>query len=166
MKSRLPFTRPVIYALLCVASLAFVTPFLWLLSSSLKPLEQAMALPPTLLPHSYYATLEGRRTEVTVDYTIQRPGIIADVVAGEQAGQRVFLTPPQALARAAELRGAHRVAAGWIHVTERAESAAVTATNPRWDIVAPEAVESKIQFRWKSWPRWVAVRSRGTAAGA
>ena len=164
MKSRTPFTRPLIYALLCAASLLFLTPFLWLVSSSLKPLEQAMTLPPKLLPHGYYASINGTRTEVTIDFTLQRAAIVADVVAGEQAGQRVILTPPQAVARAAELRGAHRVAAGWTHVTERLGPTFVGKASPRWDIVAPEAVESKIQFRWNNYPD--ALASLGGSAEA
>jgi multiple sugar transport system permease protein len=162
MKQRTPFTRPLIYALLCAASLLFLTPFLWLLTSSLKPLEQAMALPPRILPHGYYASIDGKRVEVTIDFTIQRGGIVADVITGERAGERVILTPPEAVARAAELRGAHRVAAGWIHVTERLGSASPREVNPRWDIVAPEALESKIQFRWKNYPE--ALASLGGSA--
>ena len=111
--------RTLVYALLGGASLVFITPFLWLISSSLKPPEQAMALPPTLLPHAYYATIDGQRTEVTVDFTLQKTGVVADVSSGEQTGHRIFLTPEQALNRSADLSRAHRVGAGWIHVTQR-----------------------------------------------
>ena len=162
MKSRTPFTRPVIYALLGLASLAFLTPFLWLISSSLKPLEQAMALPPTILPHAYYAPINGNRVEVTIDFTVQRGGIVADVIGGGQAGSRVLLTPAEALARATELQNAHRVASGWIHVTERRDAAEAGNGNPRWDIVPPEAVESKIRFRWRNYPE--ALASLGGSA--
>ena len=150
MKSRAPFARPLVYTLLILASAVFLTPFVWLVSSSLKPLEQTMVLPPRLLPYGYYASIDGQRMEVTVDFTIKQGGIVADVIAGEQAGRRVFLTPAQALQRAADLRQAHRVGPGWTRVTERRASGASRQTDPRWDVVPPDAVESKIQIRWNN----------------
>jgi multiple sugar transport system permease protein len=42
--------RLVIYALLVIAGIAFVIPFLWLLSTSLKPLNETMSLPPRWIP--------------------------------------------------------------------------------------------------------------------
>ena len=41
---------PLIHMLLVVMALIFVFPMLWMLSTSLKPIEQTMALPPTWLP--------------------------------------------------------------------------------------------------------------------
>jgi multiple sugar transport system permease protein len=143
------------------ASLIFLTPFLWLISSSLKPLEQAMSLPPTLLPHAYYATIDGRQTEVTVDFTLQKPAVVADVTEGEQAGQRVILTPQQALARAHELQHAHRVGENWIHVTERVDVRNDGAGSPRWDVIAPTALDSRIAFRWQNYPEALASLGDG-----
>lgn len=166
LKRRALLSRSSIYALLLAASLVFVTPFVWLVATSVKPLEQAMAMPPTLLPRAYYAPIDGRRMEVTVDFTIRQPGVVADAAAGEGAGRRVFLTPAQALARAGELRGAHRVAAGWIHVTERRADGAARDFVPRWDVVPPPAVESRIKFRWENYPRALAeLGGRTGAAG-
>lgn len=45
-----PWTRGLVHALLVLASLVFVFPMLWMLSSSLKPLSEVMATPPTWLP--------------------------------------------------------------------------------------------------------------------
>ena len=45
-----PWTRGVVHALLIVASLTFVFPMLWMLSTSLKPLSETMSTPPSLLP--------------------------------------------------------------------------------------------------------------------
>ncbi len=153
-----------IYALLIAASMLFLTPFVWLIASSLKPLEQTMVMPPTLIPHAYYAAIDGKRVEVTIDFTIKQPGVVVDVVAGERVGRRVLLTAAEALARAGELRGAHRVAAGWTHVTERREAGAARDANPRWDIVPPESVESTIRFRWENYPG--ALASLGGRADA
>jgi multiple sugar transport system permease protein len=156
--------RYVIYALLGGATIMFLTPFVWLVLSSLKPLEQTMAFPPTFLPKAYYATIDGVRTEVTVDFTLQKDAVVADLATGEQAGHRVALTPAQAMARASELKNAHRVGAGWIHVTERREQGA--ADLPRWDVVPPPAVQEKIRFRWDNYPSALAsLGGRGDASG-
>lgn len=158
MKPRTLFSRSVIYALLIVAAAVFATPFVWLALSSLKPIDQAMAMPPTLLPHAYYAEIDGARREVVIDFTVQQPGIVADVVSGSDAGRRLFLTPAQAIARSGELRGAHRVAAGWTHVTQRLEdNPKVSPATPRWDIVPPAAIETRIKFRWENYPRALAA---------
>jgi len=156
------FGRTSVYVLLIAAAAVFLTPFLWLALSSLKPLDQAMAMPPTLFPRAYYAPIDGARREVIVDGPIARPGIVADVTAGPDAGRRVLLTPADALARASGLRGAHRVAAGWIRVTERNGSAAAADVAPRWDIVPPDAVESRIRFRWSNYPAALAALGGGT----
>jgi len=162
MKRRPIFSRAVVYALLIAAGAVFLVPFLWLGLSSLKPLDQAMAMPPTLFPHAYFAPVDGVRREVTVEGPIPRGSVVADVTAGADAGRRLLLSPREALARAAELRGAHRVAAGWIRVSERDESATASNQAPRWDVVPPEAVESRIRFRWQNYPAALAALGGGT----
>lgn len=162
---RATFSKPVVYLLLIVASGMFLTPFVWLVSSSLKPIEQTMALPPRLVPRGYYATLDGQRMEVTLDYTIRQAGVVGDVIAGARQGQRVFLTPEEAAARAADLRNAHAVSAGWLHVTERREQGASRDSTPRWDIIAPDALETQVQPRWKNYPQALAALG-GNPAGA
>lgn len=57
------FTTIVIYTLLVVAGLAFLTPFAWMVSTSLKPLNETMSLPPRWLPstvqwHNYRDAIE------------------------------------------------------------------------------------------------------------
>lgn len=166
MKPRTPFSRPLIYTLLIAASGLFLTPFVWLVSTSLKPIEQTMVLPPTLLPRAHYAEIGGQRMEVTIDYTMKQAGVVADVVAGPDAGKRVFLLPDQALARAGELANAHRVAAGWTHVTERLEQGAAREITPRWDVVPPAAIDSEISFHWRNYPKALASMGGGAGAGS
>jgi multiple sugar transport system permease protein len=62
--------RFVTYLLLFAGSAIFLFPLVWLLLTSLKPIEQTMAMPPTWLPRAYYATIAGQRMEVTRDYYI------------------------------------------------------------------------------------------------
>lgn len=156
--------RWITYTLLIAASVLFLLPFVWLVSTSLKPIEQTLALPPKFLAYGYYAVLDGERREVTIDFSIRQGGVVADVVSGEQTGQRVMLTPAQAIARASELRNAHRVGPGWTHVTERRASGSSREVRPRWDIVPPEAIESKIQLRWSNYP--AALAALGGSANA
>jgi len=70
MQPRSTIARLTVYALLFAGAAVFVFPFLWLVSTSLKPVEQTMSLPPTWLPRAYYATIDGKRMEVTLDNEI------------------------------------------------------------------------------------------------
>ena len=64
MKIRSHAGRLAIYLLLLGGSAIFLTPLAWMISTSLKPLEQTMSLPPVWLPMAYYATIDGKRMEV------------------------------------------------------------------------------------------------------
>src|SRR5437899_2379583 len=44
--------RFIVYAFLIGLSVVFLMPLAWLVSTSLKPIEQTMSLPPTWLPRS------------------------------------------------------------------------------------------------------------------
>lgn len=142
--------RTVIYLLLVGAALVFVMPFVWLVVSSLKPIEQAMSLPPSFVPRAYYAQIDGARVEITRDYLVSIPGLVADVVTGDQLGRRIFVTTDEAAKRATELRVVHPTEAGWWHVSERVEAG--DKRTPRWDIVAPTAIETTIRPRWENYP--------------
>jgi multiple sugar transport system permease protein len=49
-KNRGPVATILIYALLLGAGLAFLAPFVWMVSTSLKPLNETMSLPPRWMP--------------------------------------------------------------------------------------------------------------------
>jgi multiple sugar transport system permease protein len=75
MSPRSKLARLIVYALLLAGAAVFLFPFLWLVSTSLKPIEQTMLMPPTWVPRAYYATIDGKRVEVTRDYPVpDRPG--------------------------------------------------------------------------------------------
>ena len=61
---RQPATKLIVHAVLIVASLSFCFPMLWMLSTSLKPIEQAMVFPPQLVPE----TIQWRNYAETVRY--------------------------------------------------------------------------------------------------
>jgi multiple sugar transport system permease protein len=64
----------IIYGLLISLSLIFVAPLLWMLSTSLKPVEETMTFPMVWIPRAYYATIDGQRMEVTRDNEVS-PGL-------------------------------------------------------------------------------------------
>ena len=156
MRAHRPVARSVTYALLLGAAGLFLAPFLWLGSTSLKPLEQAMGLPPTWLPRTYAALIDGRRVTVTRDFAVTRPGVVADMRAGPEAGARVILTPAQLAAQGGAVRVLHPVEPGWWHVTERLDPRDPGRV-ARWDVVPPEAIESRVRFRWDNYPKALAA---------
>ena len=66
MQPRTLFIRCLAYVLLLAGAVVFLFPLVWLLLTSLKPVEQTMTMPPTWLPHAYTTTLNGRPMEVTL----------------------------------------------------------------------------------------------------
>lgn len=154
-------SRPFRYALLLLAAGVFLTPFVWMVATSLKPIEQAMTLPPALLPRSYHAMIDDVRLEVTKDYVERSAGVVAELTTGERAGRRVFLSAKDAETRAGELRVLHPTQPGWWRVTERFDTDSGAAV-PRWDVVAPAAIEERVRFRWNNYPR--ALEAMGGAS--
>jgi len=63
-----------IYGLLGSLSVLFLAPLAWMVSTSLKPLPQTVSLPMTWIPRAYYATIDGRRLEVSRDAEVA-PGL-------------------------------------------------------------------------------------------
>ena len=50
MKAKTPLARFVVHAALIAGSLLFLFPLLWMISTSLKPIEETMTMPPRWLP--------------------------------------------------------------------------------------------------------------------
>lgn len=141
--------RAIIYALLIGASFLFVIPFLWLVITSLKPIEQSTTMPPQWIPRAYYTEIDGQKIEVTKDFFVSQPGVVAEEIRGEHAGQRNFFSAQQAAQASDNLRVLYPVPSGWWHVTERRTVNA--AGNPRWRYVPPESISSKVMFRWHNY---------------
>ncbi|MGD0089778.1 MAG: carbohydrate ABC transporter permease [Planctomycetota bacterium] len=76
--------------LLAIGSL-FLLPFIWMLSTSLKPLDQTMTLPPTWIPRAAYATLEGQRAIVIKEKKLAEDHVIVIQHGGHDAGKRKLL---------------------------------------------------------------------------
>jgi multiple sugar transport system permease protein len=165
MRPRAATVRYLISALLGGTAVLFLTPFVWMVSTSLKPLEQTMSLPPTWIPRTYYATLEGERLAVTQDFPLRQAGVMARHSSGEQAGQLVFLSDGQLAGAAGRVTVLHRVEAGWWHVTERVAGAEPRRA-PRWDIVPADKITSQVRFNWSNYPDALGLLGGGTSEAA
>ncbi len=51
MKKKNPTAQAIIYLLLFLGSVAYLFPLAWMISTSLKPIEQTMIIPPVWMPH-------------------------------------------------------------------------------------------------------------------
>jgi multiple sugar transport system permease protein len=144
--------------LLVLVSAAFVVPFIWLVSTSLKPIEQTLTLPLSFIPKAYYANLGGRKTEVTLDYPVTQPGAVVRLLTGDDAGKRAFLGEAQLASAGSSVAVVHAVAAGSWHVSERLDRAmGDMGPAPDWDVVPKESIESRVRFRWENYPRALAA---------
>jgi len=166
-------SRVVVYALLVVGSAIFLFPLLWLLVTSLKPVEQAMAMPPTFVPRAFTARLDGRPTEVTCDFVVQKKSAIIVAAEGEEQGRRQLvpfddLDVPNGRARMQVFEdGARRehwyrvtilrtVDPGAWHVTERSETK-VRRRELAWDVVPESEITSRGAPRWDNYPKALAT---------
>ncbi len=162
-----------IYALLLGGSAVFLFPLVWMICTSLKPVEQTMTLPLTWLPRAFYAVVDGRRMEVTRDYRIEQPSVIVVPSEGPSAGKRMLL-PAAAFDRRKSLARIQifenglpseesvpaklikEVAPGWWHVTEFS----ATKVRPHelsWDVAPESALEARIRPRWENYPNALAT---------
>ena len=66
----------IVYALVTAGAIVFIMPLLWMISTSLKPLEQTMSLPPTWIPKGYFADIDGERTPVKKGEIIEVPSFV------------------------------------------------------------------------------------------
>jgi multiple sugar transport system permease protein len=66
-------TRFFVYGCLGFGTLLFGFPLLWMLSTSLSPVEQTLSYPPRLIPLAHYASVEGERREVTIGAEVLAP---------------------------------------------------------------------------------------------
>jgi multiple sugar transport system permease protein len=151
-------SKTVVMALLVLCSAAFVVPFVWLVSTSLKPIEQTLSLPITFLPRAYHADIGGRRMEVTLDFQVTQPGAVVRFLSGDDAGKLGFLGASQLASGLAPATVVHTVAAGSWHVSQRLDrELGETGPAPLWDVLPRDKIDSEIKFRWENYPRALAA---------
>ncbi len=74
---RSPIARPLAWALLLIASVAFLTPLVWMIATAAKPADQAasgavslLPSPPSLAPHQIRENVENVWTDESVNFPI------------------------------------------------------------------------------------------------
>jgi multiple sugar transport system permease protein len=150
-------SRSVVMLLLLGFSAAFLAPFVWLLSTSLKPIEQTLSLPVSFIPKAYFAPVAGTRMEVTLDFQVTQQGAVARATRGENAGKLQFVDAAKLAADPGAYAVVHPVAPGSWHVSQRFErEMGALGAAPDWDIVPRSEIESKVKFRWDNYPRALA----------
>ena len=152
-----PVARFTLYALLSGAGCLFGLPLLWLLLTSLKPSEQTMSNPPTLLPRAYYAELGGYRVEIMLTARVTTPSVLVETIADGRRDLRPIHSPAGAIADPL-VRVLKNAPTGWWLVTVRGE---IPAGVPARDVVPPSAIETRIHPRWENYPDALAAM-RGT----
>jgi multiple sugar transport system permease protein len=163
MRPRTRFSRAAVTGLLLVFSAAFAAPFVWLVSTSLKPIEQTLSLPITLLPYAHYAVLGGSRMEVTMDFQVTQPGAVVRLRSGDDAGKLAYLGQSQLEERRGTFDLVHPVAAGSWHVSQRIDHEFGESTaEPLWDVVPKADIETHVKFRWANYPRALAALGGGS----
>jgi multiple sugar transport system permease protein len=160
--------RTFVYVLLLAGSVVFLFPFIWLMVTSLKPIEQTMVMPPTWIPRAYTAPVEGKRMEVTKDFVVQKKSVVVVVEEGPQKGQRLLL-PESELdthgraklqvfegglqqSRYYPVKIVRNIEPGSWHVTERSETK-VRQHELGWDVVPESDIDAQAAPRWDNYPK-------------
>jgi multiple sugar transport system permease protein len=76
------------HLILLAATLLFLLPLAWMASTSVKPLDQTMSLPPTFVPRANFATLEGKQRIVVKERLLQDESCIVIPEDGHEKGKR------------------------------------------------------------------------------
>jgi multiple sugar transport system permease protein len=157
---RLP-TRLLVYAALLVGAAVFITPFAWMVSTALKPLDQTLAQPPEWFARRYEAPLEGRLQEIRPGTTVTEPS----VWALERAMAQPVVLPEASI----------RDGAWWpqngapvpVTVIKRVPASAGTPWREitdldgrRRDVVPQAEIASRIAPRWENFPRAIGAMRR------
>jgi multiple sugar transport system permease protein len=153
-----PSGKLLTYAALLAGAALFVLPFAWMLSTSLKPLDQTLSQPPQWLARRYEAPLGGVVQEVRRGEQVTSPSVWA-LEAG--AAQPIILPEPSVRDGAWHPESGPAVpvrvlrsmpaspAAPWEEITD--------LSGARRDVVPQAAIRSRVALRWENYPRAVAA---------
>jgi len=156
-----------IHVALIVCSIIFAIPFLWVLVTSLKPVEQTMTLPPVWIPKSYYVELEGKELEVKKGIVTNEAGVVAIVKEGPREGERIFVPVSNLEGNKAlietqvadkvfreyyQIEVEKEVGSGWIKVIEQVPDPYFKG-EPYWTFVPPKAIDERVKLWWGNYRR-------------
>jgi len=165
MKQSKGLAKLVVHLVLLCGSVTFLFPLLWMISTSLKPIEQTMVMPPQWIPKAYYAVVDGERIRVKKLFQLDRPFLIVRVTEGERKGENHFI-PAEDYSdgqAAIEERVSDRVERikvpaaivkeapeGWWYVVQKFEKQYATE-KLKWDCKAEEEIESKVHLYFNNY---------------
>jgi multiple sugar transport system permease protein len=145
-----------------LSSALFLVPFVWLLLTALKPIEQTMKF--QWLPKSYRAPMDGKVYEVIKEREISEDSVIVVVEEGARKGERLLLPASAWDGSAAEVeeqiadvvrkvRRATRleadVPAGSWRVREKLLRK-YAGHQPRWTCVPAKEIEERTRLWWEN----------------
>jgi multiple sugar transport system permease protein len=164
MEPRTLFGKMLAYSLLVIGSFLFIFPFIWLVSTSLKPLEQAATMPPQWVPYEYRATLDGQECEVIRGDALTSPMLVVrlNLKDDPRDGQKLLVpesdyrdgTIPQKIAGIEQRIPAtvlRRTEPGWCYIKERKTQVDMNAPGA-WDVVPPETITGRPKLFWGNFP--------------
>src|SRR5262249_33576104 len=79
------------HLILAAAGARFLLPLVWMLSTSLKPSKQTMALPPTWIPRATWVKLDGVETIVERERKLDEDSAIVVALGGAEKGKLKLL---------------------------------------------------------------------------
>jgi multiple sugar transport system permease protein len=150
-------TRFVVYACLGFGTILFAFPLLWMLATSLSPIEQTVSYPPRLLPLAHYAPIEGQRLEVTMDAEVHTRSAFVQTVSGPRAGVRKVVPVARYDPADRSVRLLRIVEPGSVQVTERSRASKLREKDLRRDVVPRQAIETTVKLRWDNYPKALAA---------
>ncbi len=86
-----PLLNGVSHLILLTAGLLFLLPLVWMASTSLKPHDQTMSLPPTLIPRANYVQLAGEKKIVIKEKQLEFDSVIVVPQEGHEKGKRKLI---------------------------------------------------------------------------
>jgi multiple sugar transport system permease protein len=155
MKSRISLTRSLVYVALLMGCCLFAFPLIWMLLTSLKPIEQTMTYPPQWIPTANFIEVDGRSVEVTRDLVVEEPAALVELLVGFRAGERQLISASEYDASSGVYRLVQMAEPGWVLVTERSETKIRRAGLLRM-VVPPEQIQSQVTFRWDNYRKALA----------
>jgi multiple sugar transport system permease protein len=171
MQPRTRFGKTLAAVLLLGGSMMFLFPFVWMLSTSLKPIEQTTSMPPQWVPHDYYAELQGRVRQVVRGDPLTVPMLVIRLEEGLRAGEQELVGVNEydpASGRVQLMVGGaaqsfaatlvHRAEPGWYYIKERIATEAIDAPAD-WDVVPAEHIEARPRLFIENYP--TAIRRMG-----
>jgi multiple sugar transport system permease protein len=149
-----PAAKLLTYGALVIGAAVFVLPFAWMLSTSLKPLDQTLSQPPKWLARRYEAPLAGVVQEVRRGEAVMVPSVWAlakgtaqPVILPEASVHDGIWQPESGPAIPVQVVKPMPASpsAPWEEITD--------LSGAHRDVVPESAITSRVALRWDNYPR-------------